>query len=313
MAEGQDYVSLKSCLVLGANGFVGSHLCESLSKKIKVKAFDRFNSNPQFDVNSNIEIIRGDIEDDDLMRSLLKNADFVMHCFSATTPFVSDNDPFKDITGNLYRSVKLFEMCAEAGVRKIGFISSAGTVYGSATENKTAAEVDAPLPVSPYGIIKLSIEHYLEYFKRKYNIDYTIYRLTNPYGPRQVTKNNQGVIPTFINKITNNEVLTIYGDGQSSRDYIFMNDAAEMITTSFTTKSTYPVYNIGSGVQTTLLEIIEQLSTIMEIAPKINYIKAPKTFLEHNSISTDRYREEFGAPQLLTLKAGLSATLYTHR
>lgn len=298
----------KKCLVLGANGFVGSHLCESLAKNNKVIAFDRFSKPPQFDDSSGIEIVHGDINNDEELRNSIKQADYVMHSFSATTPFVSDKDPYRDIIENLHRSVRIFEICAEESIEKIGFISSAGTVYGSATENRTAAETDAPLPVSPYGIIKLSIEHYLEYFKRKYSMDYTVYRLTNPYGPRQVTKNSQGVIPTFIHKIINHEELTIYGDGKSSRDYIYMKDAADMISVSFTSNSIFPVYNIGSGVQTSLLEIIESLEKIANITPKVRYAGAPKTFLEHNSVSIDRYNSEFKPSKILTLEQGLAET-----
>jgi UDP-glucose 4-epimerase len=307
-------MSYQKCLVLGANGFVGSYLVEALANKseLSVIAFDRFSTPPQFEELSNIKVLKGDIFEDSQLREALQGVDTVMHSFSATTPFVSDQDPYKDITDNLQRSVRLFELCAQAGVKKIGFISSAGTVYGSVTEVKTASEDDAPLPVSPYGINKLSIEHYLEYFKKRNGLDYTVFRLTNPYGPRQLTKNNQGVVPAFINKIKNNEELTIYGDGTSSRDYIYMRDAARMIVRGFLSeRNDHSIYNIGSGVQTTLGDIVESLSRIAKKRPQIAYKEAPKTFLLHSSVSIERFIQEFGEPHLTSLDDGLRETFIT--
>lgn len=299
----------KKCLVLGANGFVGSYLVEALANNewISVRAFDRFSKGPQFAVTPNVEVFRGDIFDDDDLRKALKNVDYVMHSFSATTPFISDTDPYVDISNNLFRSVKIFELCVSAGVEKIGFISSGGAVYGTLAEKKTAHESDPPLPISPYGINKLAIEHYLEYFKRKSGIDYSIYRLTNPYGPRQVAKNNQGVIPTFLDKIYRDEQITIYGDGQSSRDYIYMTDAASMIANSFEHKNKQAIYNIGSGKQTSLNDIIETLAKITGKKIKVNYKESPVTFPQKTMVSVDRFTDEFNLKAKTSLKKGLKS------
>ncbi len=158
-----DTVKSKTCLVLGANGFVGSYLVDqpAVRMNMRVRAFDRYSKDPQFGITDSVEIIKGDIFNDDELRKSVAGVDYVMHSFSATTPYTSDTDPYQDISDNLQRSVKLFELCAQAGVKKIGFISSGGAVYGSVTEHKVADELDAPLPVSPYGINKLATEHYL--------------------------------------------------------------------------------------------------------------------------------------------------------
>jgi UDP-glucose 4-epimerase len=297
----------KTYLVLGANGFIGSYLVErfSQSHSIQVRAFDRYSKKPQFAVTDNVEIFKGNISLDRDIRHALKGVDYVMHCFSATTPFISDQNPYIDITENLIRSVKIFELCAAAGVEKIGFISSGGAVYGTLAEKKVAHETDSPLPISPYGINKLCIEHYLEYFRRKYGIPYSIYRLTNPYGPRQVTKKKQGVIPTFIHQISNDEEITIYGDGKSSRDYIYIEDAALMIADSFERKNKHAIYNIGSGVQTSLNDIIDTLQQVMGKKIRVTYTEAPATFPQKTMVSVERFTQEFDLRSKTSLKKGL--------
>lgn len=303
----------KICLVLGANGFVGSYLVDRLAQTagVRVRAFDRYShGEPKFKRMDNIEIVKGDIQNDDDLRMALVGVDSVIHSFSATTPFMSDNNPYIDISTNLARSVSIFDMCAAEEVNKIGFISSGGAVYGSIAEVKAVTEDDAPQPVSPYGINKLSIEHYLEYFKRKHNIEYVVYRLSNPYGPRQILKNSQGVIPSFIDKISQDSEILIYGDGTSSRDYIYMEDAAQMVIDSFVAGSNkHTVYNIGSGTQTSLNNILSTLRKILNKEPHVAYTEAPATFLHSTSISTARYAKEYGLPQLTSLYDGLAKTV----
>lgn len=294
-------------LILGANGFVGSYLVEQLARKrgVKVRAFDSFNRDPQFEVNDRIEIIKGDMFSNRSLRAAVKGATYVLHSFSATTPFISDNDPYADITRNLLRSVQLFEMCVKAGVKKVGFISSGGAVYGTTAEKKVVDEDDAPLPVSPYGINKLAIEHYLEYFKRKHGLEYVTYRLTNPYGPRQVMRHKQGVIPIFFNKIMQDEEITVFGDGSMSRDYIYIEDAIKMMVTSFE-RGKHTLYNIGRGEQTSLNDIIDELRGLLHKDVRVAYKEAPKTFLQRTDVSIDRFCEEFGCPKFVSLHDGIS-------
>lgn len=298
------------CLVLGANGFIGSHLVDRLAAEsgIKVVAFDRFRRPAQFYAHQNVEIIKGDIHNDDQLQEAIERADYLIHCFSPTTPFLSDTDPYADIH-NLIRTVRIFEMCAAAGLKKVVFISSGGAVYGRTAEQRAVSEVDAPSPVSPYGICKLSIEHYLGYFKRKSGLDYVTYRLTNPYGPRQIVKRRQGVIPSFLRAIDNNETIVVYGDGSASRDYIFINDAVDMIARTFRLPNRHSVYNIGSGQQTTTHQIIKALSRVYGKKIPIVYKEEPKTFLRKTDVSIDRFIDEFGEQRFTPFVEGLIKTV----
>jgi len=306
-------VKSKTYLVIGANGFVGSSIVEHIAKieGARVKAFDRFSRKPDFITTDNVEIIKGDILNDTDLEQALKGVDYLVHSYSATTPFISDNDPYVDIENNLKRSIDIFRLSIKLGVKKVYFISTGGAVYGSAAEKGIVDETTMPLPVSPYGINKLAIEHYLEYFKRKNGLDYTVYRLTNPYGPRQRANKNQGVVPAFLNKIGSNETITIFGDGSATRDYIFMDDAAAMIVNSFNAHNTYNIYNIGSGRQTSLKELIRAIEkAVGRNDIEIEYQPSPATFLSSTSVSIQRYINDFGEITINTLEEGLSKTVH---
>ncbi len=298
------------CLVIGANGFVGSHLIDELVEAgYTVRAFDRFRSPARFMPSKKIETVPGDIFDDIAILEALEGVDYVFHSFSATTPFTSDSDPYSDITLNLLRNVQLFEKSVEAKIKKFVFVSSGGAVYGSTAEHSRVSEMDVPQPVSPYGIGKLGADYYLAYFNRKYGLEYVSYRLTNPYGPRQLSRHNQGVIPTFIDRIQAGKPLTVYGDGSSSRDYIFVRDATKMMVDSFIRPTKQNVYNIGSGRQTSLNDIITAIEVALGAKANVMRKEVPKTFLQKSEVSIDRFVQEFGMPPDTPLEIGLQKTI----
>lgn len=297
-------------LILGANGFIGSHLVDELvDAGFGVRAFDRFSKSAQFMPSPLIESFTGDIMNMAHIQEALKGVDYLFHCFSATTPFLAENDPFTDITSNLLQSVRLFEQAVSAKVKKIIYISSGGAVYGKIKEGNRLYEHTTPLPLSPYGISKLATEHYLEYFNQKFGMDYVIYRLTNPYGPRQVLKNNQGVVPSFIKRILDGEDVIIYGDGKSSRDYIYIKDATKMIVTSFYRSGKHSVYNIGSGRQVTLNKLLDTIQNQLGVRAQVKYTEVPKTFVNKSPVSIRRFSEDFGKPDITSLQDGLRATI----
>jgi UDP-glucose 4-epimerase len=300
-------------VVMGANGFIGSHLVDRLASQEQwhIRAYDRFSRAPQFHDSTQVTQIKATIDDNRAIGKALDGAQYLIHTLSATTPFVSDSNPYTDIH-SLLRTIEIFEMAIKKGVTKIVFISSGGAVYGRSAEAGVAHEGIVPQPVSPYGICKLSIEYYLEYFKRKYGTEYVVYRLSNPYGPRQIVKQNQGVIPAFLHKIFHDEDITIFGDGSMSRDYIYIEDAVAMIADTFSKPNKHAVYNVGSGQQTTLNEIVSELKRILNKDVSVLYKDAPQTFLHKTTISIERFCEEFGSPRLTSFAEGLSQTITHH-
>lgn len=299
-----------TCLVLGGNGFVGSHIVDKLVAQgdVRVRVLDPFHHEPQFNPSPSVTAIKGNAFDPVTLNEALAGVDYVVHSLTSTSPFTADSDPYADIEG-LRRSVEIFERCVAAKVRKVAFISSGGAVYGRLTEHKVATEDDMPMPVSPYGMCKLATEHYLEYFNRKFGLEYVIYRLSNPYGPRQAPKKGQGVISAFLRSIRDGEEITVLGDGTASRDYIYVEDAANMIANTLRRNNIHPTYNIGSGEQTTLNEIIAALEDALGEKVPTRYAEAPRTTLQRTSISVDRFHAEFGQPEATDLREGLARTI----
>lgn len=300
----------ETCLVLGGNGFIGSHIVDRLvaNGQLYIRVMDHFGGGVRFHESPNIEIVKGSAFDLNDLNEALKEVSYVIHTLSATNPFTADLDPYADIE-NLHRSIEIFEACAKANVKKIGFISSGGAVYGTLAEQKIANEQDIPMPISPYGICKLATEHYMEYFKRKYGLEYIVYRLSNPYGPRQVFKQGQGVIPAFLHHLMNDEEITIMGDGTASRDYIYIEDAAQMIAESIVKPNKHGVYNLGSGKQTMLNDIVASVERVLGKKAPVRYIEAPKTMAQKTDISMERFKEDFGEPVITMFHDGLEKTI----
>jgi UDP-glucose 4-epimerase len=301
---------MPNCLVIGANGLIGSGIVDALSKSNNnVVAFDRYTDQKiQFNQSDNVKIVKGDfLKLEDLKKSL-KNIDYVFHFISTTNPIISENNPTLDVETNILMTVRLMELCVKNNVKRVIFPSSGGSIYGENMRPKTIGvytEDDLALPVSPYAIGKLTIENYLRYFKNKFGIDYIIYRISNPYGSNQSDKSLQGVIPIFINKIKNDEPLEIYGDGTMVRDYIHVSDVIRMMQLTFDKEHRFDVYNIGSGQGTTVNSLVQIIKKISNKNPKINYIPKPSTFVESVILSIDRFKNEFGVVPKITLKDGI--------
>ncbi len=294
------------CLVIGANGFLGSHLAkELLESGCSVRAFDRDPTRLADHVQ--LESMVGDFLNRGDLNTALKDIDYVFHMVSTTTPIVSDDDPFIDIDTNLRMSVELFELCSEAGIKKIIFPSTGGAIYGD-NPKQSLSENDVPHPLSPYGIAKLAIEQYLRYFERKNGLKSIVYRISNPYGEGQNPAAKQGVIPIFMQHIKKGEPITVYGDGSMSRDYIYVKDVARMIVGSYEQDNQHLVYNLGSGQGRSINEVIEAIESTTGKQFERNRMPVPKTFLAHSQLDTTRFSEEFGLEPATDLQAGITET-----
>jgi UDP-glucose 4-epimerase len=301
-------------VVLGSNGFIGKHLTRTLAEdpNNNIVAFDGFKEYRQgqaepFSDLQNVDIYLGDFLNTDDLDGALHSADYVFHLISTTTPASSDKDPLIDIDTNIKGSVELFNICLKNKVKKIIFPSSGGTVYGDSPTGFNK-EDDLAIPYSPYGIGKLAIEYYLGYFKRTHGLDYIVYRLSNPYGPGQNIYGKQGVIPIFLNKILNNEELTIYGNGEMVRDYIYIDDAVNMISRTFRADTQHNTYNIGSGKGESVNQIVEILKQTTGQVINTTHVKTPLSYVEKSVLNTERFINEFGIGPETTLEAGIKET-----
>lgn len=298
-------------LVLGADGFIGSHLVDTLaSRGHNVRAFDRFSKKtPSFEVRENIELYAGDFLNAGQLEEALQGIDYVFHFISTTTPATSENDPTVDIDTNIRASVELMKLAVKADVKRVLFASTGGAIYGSGNEQGTAhIETDPTLPVSPYAIGKLAIENYLRYFRAKHGLQSTAFRISNPYGERQPFHRKQGVIPIFLENIYLDKPITVLGDGSMVRDYVYVKDLTEMIGEVFDRDDLQDVYNLGSGTGTTVNELVDLAKEITGKGVEIKHAEVPPTFLQTVVLDTDRFTQDFGLSSHTSLRDGMRAT-----
>lgn len=246
---------METCLVLGAGGFLGKNLCRQLAKEYRVIAFD-LKRNPELEDVDNLEMIEGNFVETENFSNILKNVDKVFHFISTTIPSEDTSHIDKEIIENVVPTVRLLNGMVECGVKEIIFASSGGTIYGETGEhiNKTTDKLN---PICSYGVQKKVIESYLEFFGLYHGINYKIVRISNPYGIGQSPQKPQGVIPIFIYRLFSNESITVYGDGNNQRDYIYMTDLMDALMKVAKYTGNEHIFNIGSGQAHTLHEIIE--------------------------------------------------------
>lgn len=283
-------------LILGADGFIGSNLIRALTKdkKYHLRAFDLFRNGQSrnlMDVKDKIEIFSGDFLNRDNIRKALGGIDYVFHFISLTTPGSSMHDPIIDIETNIKGTVVLLNECVKNKVKKVIFSSSGGAIYGNQNKRKLS-ENDPTNPISPYAISKLAIEKYLEYYRNHHGLDYLILRYSNPYGPGQNIIGSQGIIPIFLNLIKNNKPITIFGDGNNVRDYIYIDDAINMTKAIFDRKTNHNLYNIGSGCGVKINELIKIMKEVTKKKIKIDRqpprdIDVRRILLDTNKISNE--------------------------
>ncbi|MDO9555204.1 MAG: NAD-dependent epimerase/dehydratase family protein [Atribacterota bacterium] len=220
----------KKVLVTGGAGFIGSHIVDLLIKNnYKVVIVDDLSSGREENVNKNARFYKLNITDQMGLTEVFKQEkpDYVCHEAAQISVSFSVRDPLFDAQTNILGSLNLLQCCLmNQQVKGIVFASSGGTIYGE-PEHFPITE-DYPFrPQSPYGISKVAVEHYLDFYQKNYHLDYVSLRYGNVYGPRQDPYGEAGVIAIFIEKMLKGEIPTINGDGEYIRDYVYVEDVAQ--------------------------------------------------------------------------------------
>ncbi len=295
-------------LVIGGNGFLGSHVVDALARRgHQVAAFDRFGVlKPQF-VEPGVEAISGDFLNAADLRAAVAGRDVVLHFLSTTDPATAEDDPTLDLRTNIMSSIQLFETCSTADVGRVVFASTGGAIYGD-QDATVFREDDLTFPVSPYAIGKQAIEGYLRYFRRKRGLASTVFRISNPYGPRQNPAKRQGVIPIFLRRLERGLPLVVYGDGSMIRDYMYVADMADMVAEAVTRGTEHDLYNLGSGVGTSVRELVRCIAEATGTEPQVHHAPKPPTFVDHVTLDTSRFAGEFGPRTMTPLTEGIRRT-----
>jgi UDP-glucose 4-epimerase len=297
---------LKS-LVLGGNGFIGTHLVDGLLEEgYPVRIYDRspnrFRATPQ-----NAEYVEGELGNHGLIRAAVEDVEVVFHFVSTTIPKTSNDDPIYDVRSNLVDTLQLLESCVEAGVRKVVFASSGGTVYGQ-PRTLPITEDHPTNPITSYGVIKLAVEKYLGLFDHLHGLDYTALRISNPYGPYQDPGGQQGAVPVFLHRLRTGHPVTIWGDGSVVRDYLYISDLVEALKQVAEAETQQKVFNVGSGQGISLNELVALIAEVTGERPVVEYVPGRALDVPANVLDVAWAREELGWSPTTELAEGIERT-----
>lgn len=294
-------------LVLGGNGFIGSHLVDRLLREgHEVRVFDR-NPERYRKPLAGVDYYIQDFGNRAALAAALKNIDMVFHLISTTTPKTSNDDPEFDVTSNLVETISLLRLCVEEKVKKLVFLSSGGAVYGI-PPSLPVGEDDPKNPQSSYGIMKLTIEKYIELFHRLYGLEYVIVRPSNPYGERQNPEADQGVIAVFLGKISKNNPIEIWGDGNVVKDYIYIEDLTDGIYRAAFTNTQSRIFNLGVGTGTSINHIVSVMKELIHVPFSINHVVFKKFDVPNIYLDNSRARTELSWEPKTDLHQGISKT-----
>lgn len=302
-------------LILGAAGFIGSNLTLRLCREQKqLILFEQKEARYPEIVweaakTGRIEFAEGSFTEftsEDWMEKLpgLKETDTVYHLISTTCPTNSNRNMAVEMEENLIATIRFLDACVSAGVSKVVFLSSGGTVYGKKHTGLCREEEEA-FPITVYGMQKLSIEKALYLYRQMYGLDYRIVRLSNPYGPYQKPNGIQGAVTTFTWRALHKEPIQVYGDGSVVRDYIYIDDAIDGIVRIAERQGKHRLYNLGSGRGHSINEVIEMIAEVLGELPEVRYQAGRSVDVPVNVLDISRFEQDFGKLKAIGLQEGI--------
>ncbi|MDQ3889742.1 MAG: NAD-dependent epimerase/dehydratase family protein [Actinomycetota bacterium] len=293
-------------IVTGGAGFVGSHVVDALvARGDDVLIVDNLANGTRERANERAELVVGDIRDADTLGAAFDRLrpDACFHLAAQADVRVSVDDPALDADINVIGTIRVLEAAHRHGTQVV-FSSTGGAIYGEC--ERPALETDERRPLAPYGTAKLAGEEYLGTYNRLYGTGHVALRYANVYGPRQDPHGEAGVVAIFFGRLAAGEAPRIFGDGRQTRDYVYVGDVAA--ATVAAAGRSGGVFNIGTGVETSVLELFEACRRVsgVELEPEFAPPRAGE--LARSFLDADLAGRELGFRAGTGLEEGLAQT-----
>ena len=263
-------------LVTGGAGFIGSHLVEELlSNQHEILIFDNCltGKKENLEITGNFTFINDDFGSENSLEVIEKfDPDICFHLAAQSSVVVSVENPALDFEHNILQPIKLIQVLLKSNCKKFVFTSSGGTIFGEPSVIPTAEEDYADEPESPYGVAKKRLNELIKIMLKNSSMTYSILNLSNVYGPRQDPHGEAGVVSIFANKYLKNEEPTIYGDGEQTRDYIYVKDVVSALIKASKIEENH-FLNIGTGIETSVNDLANSMK--IQFKSEINPIYKP--------------------------------------
>lgn len=301
-------------LITGGAGFIGSHILAQLQgrRDMDVVVFDNLSSGSKEHVPAGMELVEGDVCDEAAVDALFADHHFdaVIHLAAQTMVPTSVEQPVLDCQINLEGVLHVLEACRIHGTGHILFSSSAA-VYGD-NLHIPLKETERLVPTSPYGITKMTTEHYLRVYHELYGMDATVFRFANVYGERQGEKGEGGVVSIFCKLLSQRQGITVFGDGNQTRDFVYAGDIAQAIIRALPLKG-YHTMNVSTGQETSINDLIRSFEKAVGYTVPVQYT-APRTGdILRSVLSNEALKRDLGFVPEMDLEEGIRRTYNWYR
>lgn len=296
-------------LITGGAGFIGSHILAQLQGRhdVDVVVFDNLSSGSKEHVPAGMELVEGDVRDEAAVDALFADHHFdaVIHLAAQTMVPFSVDHPVEDCQTNLEGVLHVLEACRTHGTGHILFSSSAA-VYGD-NLNIPLKETERLVPTSPYGITKMTTEHYLRVYHELYGMDATVFRFANVYGERQGEKGEGGVVSIFCKLLSRHEGVTVFGDGHQTRDFVYAGDIAQAIIRALPLKG-YHTMNVSTGQETSINDLIRSFEKAVGYTVPVQYTEARTGDILRSVLSNEALKADLDFVPEMDLEEGIRRT-----
>jgi UDP-glucose 4-epimerase len=301
-------------LITGGAGFIGSHLVDALlAKGYAVRILDDLSTGKRSNLpldNPRVELIQGDVADAAGVMRAAAGCQAVVHLAAVASVQASVDDPVKTHQSNFIGTLNVCEAMRHAGIKRVIYASSAA-VYGNNGEGQSIVEDTTKAPLTPYASDKLASEHYLDFYRRQHGLEPVVFRFFNIFGPRQDPSSPySGVISIFAERAEKGLPISVFGDGEQTRDFFYVADLAGILVQALE----QPVVkegaiNVGLNATTSLNQLLTALSQVLGDLPAITYLPARSGDIRHSRADNHRLVERFEMPVPTPLATGLAKLL----